>query len=228
MIIVLASAIVGVWVGRAYWPRIVVQPITKIVERLKPGEIITEIIRVPGPIRTVTRTVTRTQERIVLVTRPPDLTPAETATARDKALRRFILSLEIPAGQLIPCATPRFAEGGMVCAEPISFQTELLEPAPGVIVPIRIPGQIAQPTELRIEVRPEATAPVRAPGWYVYPLGVRASVFPQVAAHLVSGLSYRGPLWRGTYEVRAECVHPGVKVWSCTDVDLWLAWGMTF
>jgi len=228
VIIILASAIVGVWAGRAYWPRIVVQPITKIVERLKPGETITEIIRVPGSIRTVTRTVTKTQDRLVLVTRPPELTPAETTKAQEKALRRFILSLEIPAGQLIPCLAPRFAPGGMVCAEAIRFQAELLEPAPGVIVPIRLPGQIAQPTELRIEVRPEATAAVRTPGWYLYPLGVRTSVLPTVAVRLVSGVSYRGPLWRGTYEARAECIHPEIKVWSCSGLDLWLVWGMTF
>lgn len=165
----------GVWIGRRYFPRLVVQPITREVEKLVPGKTITERITVPGPIRVVTRTVTKTVEvpRFVFVTRPPELTPAETKKAEEAALRRFLLRMEIPAGTLIPCKTPVMAVGGITCGHALEFTAEILEPAAGVFVPIVLTGELARPIELRVEARPEATATLsRLP----YRLGLLGSV----------------------------------------------------
>ena len=127
----------GVLAGRAWFPRIVVQPITREVATLVPGKTIVVHDKVPGPITFVDRTVTRTVDHIVFVSTPTTLTPEQLAEAERVALRKFTLDLRIPAGQLIPCAHPHLAQSGMSCAEDVAFQARILEPAAGIFVPDR-------------------------------------------------------------------------------------------
>lgn len=210
VLLLVALFAAGFYTAQRWFPRLVVQPVTVMV----PGESKVERIPVPGPIRYVPRTVTRTKTHYIFVTQPVELPPDAIDKAREKALRRFILSMEIPAGQLIPCHTPLLAEGGVTCDEPIRFQAEILEPKAGVFVPLVIPGEVARPTELRVEARIEATKPVQeATHLFVYPLGMTTWPSP----HLVSGLSYQNAGFGGTYQVRAEYHYP--------DLGVFVGWG---
>jgi hypothetical protein len=186
-----------------------VQPVPKVVERLLPGERVVIRERVPGPIREVVREVIREVPKTVFVTKPVEMPPPRLEEARERALRRFVLSLEIPANTLIPCQEPRLAEGGLACGHAITFQTEILEPRAGLFVPVVLPGEIAKPKELRVEVKPEAMAAHdAATHLFAYPLGV--STWPR--PHLTSGISYRNAAPLGSYEIRVEYHYPGIGV----------------
>lgn len=163
---VIVALLSGISLGRHYFPRLVIQPIDREILRViqVPGTVVERTVTVPGPVLRVPQIITLERDRVVFVTKPVALPPAQLEEARKQALRRFSLLMEIPANQLIPCPSPRLVAGGMSCAESIRFSAEILEPAVGVFVPIVLPGQIAQPIELRVDVRPDMVQPIEA-GW---------------------------------------------------------------
>jgi len=210
----------GVLAGRAWFPRIVVQPITREVATLVPGKTIVVHDKVPGPITFVDRTVTRTVDHIVFVSTPTTLTPEQLAEAERVALRKFTLDLRIPAGQLIPCAHPHLAQSGMSCAEDVAFQARILEPAAGIFVPVTVPGSIAVPVQVTVEARLEATAtPSRQSSLAIWPVSL--GTWP--SATLSAQLAYRNQAsWGGTYEIRVGYHYLG----QTPGLDVTALWGI--
>ena len=203
----------GVWIGRRYFARLVVQPVPEIVYSFPEGFVHTERVKVPGPIRTVLREIIRERDRFIFITRPPEgLTPAETTQAEAAALRRFLLRMEIPAGTLIPCKALTMAEGGVTCGHGLGFMAEILEPAAGVFVPVVLEGELARPIELRVEAKPEATLVVgpRLP----YNLGLVGSVdLPGIASSWI-GAEYQNWLGRAGGPIYRAQAGYGLNGWQ--------------
>ena len=216
--ILIVALVGGFFAGRALAPtRTILQPIEKEILKViaVPGQRVEIIREVPGPIQRVPQVVFVDRERIVTVTQPVTLPPAELEKARREALRRFILSMEIPADTLLKCAQPKIVEGGIACGHSISFNAEILEPAVGVFVPVILPGEIARPVALRVEAKPDVVSPVASVSWR-WSFGATAGlIYSGNSIRAAAGLMVRAT--RGGWEFEAR----GGREWGFGGSGYW-------